>query len=194
MIYGPTQEDYIDNPEAKEYVPLPFIEPVEVTDLLVHHEGMSDKTVGRPSDYSEEMITKSRTYLDECVDEIEEYHKTRGDKSDSYDRLVRVKLPTIEGLAVYLGVHRDTLYEWEKIHAPISDILGELRALQADRLINNALSGDYNPVIAKVLLTKHGYRDAIDTDHTTMGQPMRELPAKEAAELDTILANNQSNA
>ena len=29
-------------------------------------------------------------------------------------------------------------------------------------LINKGLSGDYNPTIAKVLLTKHGYREGID--------------------------------
>ena len=33
---------------------------------------------------------------------------------------------------------------------------------QADRLLNNGLSGNYNPTIAKVMLTKHGYREGID--------------------------------
>ncbi len=28
--------------------------------------------------------------------------------------------------------------------------------------MNNGLSGDYNPTIAKVLLTKHGYREGIE--------------------------------
>ena len=115
--------------------------------------------MGRPTDYSEDILTKAREYLSARRDEVEEYHKTRGEKSDTYDRLVRVKLPTIEGLAVYLQVHRDTLYEWEKQHPAFSDILAELRSEQADRLINSGLSGDYNPTIAKVLLTKHGYRE-----------------------------------
>jgi hypothetical protein len=37
-----------------------------------------------------------------------------------------------------------------------------LRAKQADRLLNNGLAGTYNSTIAKVLLTKHGYREGID--------------------------------
>lgn len=33
---------------------------------------------------------------------------------------------------------------------------------QEERLINNGLGGQYNPTIAKVLLTKHGYTDKVD--------------------------------
>ena len=117
---------------------------------------------GRPIEYNQDYVIKTEEYLKSCVDEIEEYHKTRGEKSDGYDRLVRVKLPTIEGLAVYLGVNKTTIYEWEKIFGEFSNVIDKLRAIQADRLINNGLSSDYNPVIAKVLLTKHGYREGLD--------------------------------
>lgn len=117
---------------------------------------------GRPTEYNQSILEKSKEYLKICVDEIEEYHKTRGEKSDGYERLVRVKIPTIEGLAVYLGITRPTVYDWIKIHPEFSYIIDELQAIQADRLLNNGLSGDYNPTIAKVLLTKHGYREGID--------------------------------
>lgn len=117
---------------------------------------------GRPTSYHEGVIPATKDYLKTCVDEIEEYHKTRGEKSDSYDRLVRVRIPTIEGLAVHLGISRSTLYLWKEEHEDFSDIIDELQAIQADRLLNNGLSGDYNPTIAKVLLTKHGYREGID--------------------------------
>ena len=43
-----------------------------------------------------------------------------------------------------------------------SAIIEQLQAEQEDRLINNGLSGNYNPTIAKVLLTKHGYREGVD--------------------------------
>ena len=79
-------------------------------------------------------------------------------------------LPSIEGLARYLEVSRDTLYEWEKQYPEFSDILEAVRAEQADRLINNGLSGDYNPTITKLMLSKHGYSDK--TDITTAGQPL----------------------
>lgn len=126
--------------------------------------------MARPVEYNEEVLTKASAYIAECVDEIDEYHKTRGEKSDSYDRLVRVKLPTIEGLALYLNIDRTTVYAWEQTYPEFSHILSDLRALQADRLINAGLSGDYNPVIAKVLLTKHGYNDKQEIDHTTKGE------------------------
>ena len=117
---------------------------------------------GRPTDYTEKITTRAQKYLDGCVDSIEEYHKTRGEKSDSYERIVRVKIPTIEGLASYLKISKDTVYAWEKIHKEFSYVIDDLRSTQADRLINNGMSGDYNPTIAKVLLTKHGYREGID--------------------------------
>ncbi len=118
--------------------------------------------MARPTIYSEEYIKKSQEYLKTCVDEIEEYHKTRGEKSDSYDRIVRVRIPTIEGLALYIGISRSTLYLWRDEQKEFSDIIDELQEMQADRLLNNGLSGDYNQTIAKVLLTKHGYREGIE--------------------------------
>lgn len=118
---------------------------------------------GRPIEYDYERLGPLiEEYINKCVDEVEEYHKTRGEKSDSYERLVRVKLPTIEGLALYLGIDKTTVYEWEKTYAEFSHDVKRVRALQAERLINSGLSGDYNPMIAKVLLTKHGYNDKTD--------------------------------
>jgi len=120
------------------------------------------KEVGRPSEYTDDILIKAKEYIDSCTDEIDEYHKTRGDKSDGYERLIRVKLPTIEGLAVHLGIGRTTLYEWKEKFPQFACIIEELQAIQADRLINNGMSGDYNPTIAKVLLSKHGYREGIE--------------------------------
>lgn len=117
---------------------------------------------GRPIEYNDEVPKKAQEYLDKCVDEEDEYHKTRGEKSDSYDRIIRVRLPTIEGLAVHLGISRATVYDWKEKYPEFSDIIEKLQSVQADRLLLNGLSGDYNPVIAKVLLTKHGYREGIE--------------------------------
>jgi hypothetical protein len=115
--------------------------------------------MARPTIYGEQILQKTREYIEKCKDEVEEYHKTRGEKSDTFDRIVRVRLPTIEGLAVHLSINKDTVYDWRKKHEEFSDLIDELLQIQADRLINNGLAGDYNPNIAKVLLTKHGYRD-----------------------------------
>jgi hypothetical protein len=79
-------------------------------------------------------------------------------------------LPTIERLSIMLDVHRDTLYEWEKHSKEFSDILRKLRAAQADKLLQNALIGRYNPVITKLMLSKHGYVEKSEQDVTSGGE------------------------
>lgn len=114
---------------------------------------------GRPTEYNTKILSKSKEYIESCVDVIENYHKTQGVKSDSYERIVNVNLPTIEGLALYLGVSRDTIYAWGEKYPQFVCIMENLRATQANKLINSALSGNYSAPIAKLLLAKHGYRD-----------------------------------
>ena len=63
---------------------------------------------------------------------------------------------------MHLGISRATVYDWKEKYPEFSDIIEKLQSVQADRLLLNGLSGDYNPVIAKVLLTKHGYREGIE--------------------------------
>jgi hypothetical protein len=128
---------------------------------------------GRPTEYSLEILESAKAYLDSCQDTEEQQVIGLSAKgTELYKQKLKVNLPSIEGLALYLHVHKDTLYEWEKIHPEFSDVLGDIRAKQADRLINNGLSGDYNPTIAKLLLTKHGYSDKTETDVTSGGKPL----------------------
>lgn len=118
---------------------------------------------GRPTKLTKEIITLSQEYIDNSKDEYEV-------KGDNKPFIVwDVKLPTIEGLANYLNVNRDSLYEWEKESEEYSDILTRVRNAQAERLINKGLAGQYNPVIAKLLLTKHGYSDKSEVDTTLHG-------------------------
>jgi len=115
--------------------------------------------MARPTTYTAEMLSKTNEYLLLCEDtEIER----EGNRGGTEYRL-NVKLPTIEGLSVYLGVARDTLYEWATKHEEFSDTLDSLRAEQADKLINNGLSGSYNSTIAKLMLSSnHGMREKSD--------------------------------
>lgn len=102
---------------------------------------------GRPTDYNEEIAEKARQYLKLCKD------KVRG------TTLLRVHLPSIAGLAIYLKISRSSVYEWRDAHPEFADILEEILATQEQRLIENGLSGQYNPTIAKLALGKHGYSD-----------------------------------
>lgn len=119
--------------------------------------------MARPIEYKSDVHPqKVLEYISQCEDEIEEYHKTRGDKSDSFERIVKVKLPSIEGLAFFMGINKTTVYEWESSYEEFSNVIDKLRQKQASELINKGLSGDYNQTIAKVLLTKHGYREGVE--------------------------------
>lgn len=108
---------------------------------------------GRPTDYSKEILDKAQNYIDTWVNS---------------PRAGRKNLPKVAGLAIELGVHRDTIYEWSKEHKEFSDILDNLLALQEEELIERGLEGSFNPTITKLMLTKHGYTDK--SDLTTGGE------------------------
>lgn len=113
---------------------------------------METRKVGRPTEYSQEIIEKTLEYLSNCGVFTE----------PDTGKIILVNLPSIEGLAYEIKVSKNTLYEWEKKHTEFQDVMDELRAKQAQFLINNGLSGAFNPTITKVILTKHGYREGID--------------------------------
>lgn len=119
--------------------------------------------LGRPTKYDESILEKAQEYIDSCEDSGRE-----------------VNLPTLEGLAYHLKVHKDTIQEWRKVHEDFSVLMGDLLAKQAKRLVNSGLSGRYNPTIAKVLLTKHGYREGVETDITTKGDKIQNSLSAEA--------------
>lgn len=125
-------------------------------------------TAGRPTIYNEEILEKTRQYILGCND-IQE------DKEHGIAK--QVNLPSIEGLAYELKINRDTIYTWRKEKPEFSDIVEELLQKQAKCLLNNGLSGNYNQTIAKVILTKHGYREGIDqtTNDKDLPQPILDV-------------------
>jgi hypothetical protein len=138
---------------------------------------------GAPTNYSEDMLQKAQEYVASCVDM----------QSEVDTKKLKVKLPTKGGLAYHLGVHRDTLYEWAKIHPAFSDIMEQLGAKQEEALINNGLSGDYNPTIAKVLLTKHGYREGVEQDITSGGKELQAITGMVIQKEDANKVLNQES-
>ena len=101
---------------------------------------------GRPSKYNPDFI-----------DEVINYLKSTGRENTS--------LPTIEGFAIWLKVHRDTLYEWAKIYPKFSDTLKEIEMLQKQQLIDDGIYGgkEVNATIVKLLLqNNHGMKERSD--------------------------------
>lgn len=107
-------------------------------------------TVGRPTEFDENTISRAHEYIAQAHDYLGE------------DGKWHVNLPKIEGLALHLGISRQCLYEWKAKHEVFGDIVERVSIMQAERVINGAMEGKYNPSISKLLLTKHGYRDAQD--------------------------------
>ena len=68
-------------------------------------------------------------------------------------------IPSVVGLARYLDVSRSTLYLWGDDHDEFSDILDSIKDEQHEILVSSGLTGDFNPTMAKLMLTKHGYSD-----------------------------------
>lgn len=100
--------------------------------------------VGRPSKYDLKVISpKVDEYLASCTSE-------------------NMKLPTVEGLALHLGVNKDTLYEWNKKHEEFSDYLKKIADQQKENLINQGFYGgrEVNGSMGIFLLKAiHGLRE-----------------------------------
>ena len=122
---------------------------------------------GRPTEYNEEVLEATKAYINSSTDTIDETGKA-----------IKVKLPTLEGLALHLDIHKDTVQDWKQ-YPDFSVLLSRLLAKQAQALINMGLQGSYNPTIAKVLLTKHGYREGTDITTNDKDLPMPLLSALE---------------
>lgn len=126
---------------------------------------------GRPTLYQTAFCAKVDEYIELTQDEWSEFHKTRGLSSDSYDRIVRVNLPSREGLAKFLGVSHDALSAWEREHDEFRVALAKLDAEQKSRLIQESLAGNYNPMIAKLVLSaNHDMKEKSETDLTSKGE------------------------
>jgi hypothetical protein len=107
-------------------------------------------TAGRPTVYGPEVLKKARVYVTSFKD--------MGDL-----------VPSIAGLACVLSVTRETCRAWgnDPQKAEFSAILMELAQRQERELMNNGLAGNFNAAITKMMMTKHGYSDKVEQDHTS---------------------------
>lgn len=111
---------------------------------------------GRPTSLTPELIEKAQEYL------------------ETYEELDQV-VPTVAGLALHIGVSRGVIYKWdseEQTDCQFIDILNAIKECQEVRLVNGGLTSQFNSVIAKMMLTKHGYSDKQEIDHTSGGEKL----------------------
>ena len=75
-------------------------------------------------------------------------------------------VPSRAGLALHLGLSRNTLSNWE-IHPQFLRTLERVNFLQEKISLNGGLRGDLNSTIVKLLLANHGYSDKVEQAHTS---------------------------
>jgi hypothetical protein len=103
--------------------------------------------VGRPSKYNQQMQAKAVEY-------VYTWSEIKGNV-----------IPSRVGLCCYLGIHKDTSYEWEKSHPEFSDTLKDVETLQEFVGLNQGVAGVFNPTITKLILANHGYSEKQEIDH-----------------------------
>ena len=109
---------------------------------------------GRPTKYTPEIIGKINEYLESAVPE-------------------NMQIPTVEGVALKLGISRDTLYEWAKVHPGFSDTIRKLKMLQKEALVMTGIFGgkEVNQAIIGLLLkVNHDMVETTKSDITSGGE------------------------
>lgn len=105
--------------------------------------------MARPTKYNDEIIEKAEDYIKNYI--------TYGDQ-----------IPMIDGLALELGIHRDTINDWEKKYPEFSDIVRTLMTHQGRKLMNGSLSGEFREKTATLALSSnHGLVIRSETDITS---------------------------
>ena len=107
---------------------------------LIKHPG------GRPTKYKPEIVNK-----------IEAYFQTVGREQTS--------LPSVEGLADYLDISKETIYQWGKKHPEFSDAIKKIAIKQKKQLMDDGMYGgkEVNAAMAIFLLkVNHGMRTGPD--------------------------------
>lgn len=105
---------------------------------------------GRPRLLTPELMEKAESYLDVWAEE--------GDV-----------IPSLAGLALFLGVSRETVHTWRHEFPAFSDTLSMLMAKQERVTVNKGLTGDFTPAISKLVLHNHGYSDKAENTNTLQG-------------------------
>ena len=111
--------------------------------------------VGRPTKYNPAMQAQADAYVTEWPD---------------FDAI-----PSRVGLCCYLGISKQTSFEWERIYPEFLATLQAVDTLQERTGVNKGITGEFNSTITKLVLANHGYSDRQAVDHTTGGKSINRI-------------------
>ena len=122
---------------------------------------------GRPTKYVETLKPLIQEYLEEAIPQ-------------------NMKIPTVEGLCLKLGINRDTAYAWEKEYKEFSDTLELIKTKQKEFLTEIGIFGgkEINAnIVALFLKANHGMIEVT----------RQEITGKEGENLVIVTNENTSN-
>lgn len=111
---------------------------------------------GRPSQYRPEYAAQ-----------LIEYFGEPPYKEDADGKIKPTDFKSLAGFAVRIGVHRDTLHEWSKVHADFSDAYARAKDFQENFLVVNGnrglINSNFGIFTAQNVL---GWRSKKEVEHT----------------------------
>lgn len=103
--------------------------------------------MARPTIYTDELLEAAYSYVTDCPDVIH----------------------TVVGLCLHLNISKSTAYKWiDENKSEFSDIVDTVSDLQEKKLVTNGLTNEFNASITKLMLTKHGYSDKVESTNTNV--------------------------
>lgn len=124
--------------------------------------------MARPTKYQGEItIEKCLKYLDFPLFQTYEVETVVKDEIVKINKIRPNSIPSVAGLASYLEIRRNTIYDWAKQHEEFSDILDDLQRKQEEFLLFHGLTKGYDSSFAKFITQNvTRFRDKLETNTT----------------------------
>ena len=121
---------------------------------------------------AKELAARIEAYFDQCMSSRREFPLKNGSVQVRY-----TKPPSMAGLSVFLGVHKDTVYSYMSsesksgVSSETTKDIAEVLARARDRIeaftVEAAMSGDIDPKTAQLILGGFGYANKTE-ERTTV--------------------------
>lgn len=124
------------------------------------------------------------------------YDEAMQEKADSY--IFQLKelghaIPSRAGLCCFLGISKETSYDWCDKYPDFSDTLRNIMVLQEHMALNGGITGQLTPMIVKLVLANHGYHEKAEIDNKSSDGSMSS-PALSSAVMLAIQQKIAKNA